>query len=480
MTLVELPNGVETSYTYDDGDRLTDIEHMLGLSTLAFVNYTLDNVGNRTQRIDGQGTHVYAYDDVYRLTSVTYPGPSTTSYVYDAFGNRTSMTVGANTTTYAYDDNDGITSVTPPSASPIAYTWDDNGNLEDRGSDEFIWDYEDRLVETTVNSVTTEFAYRGDGLRDSRTVGISTTTFTWDIAAGIPVVLDDGSRYIYGAHGLIAQVEGSDWYYFLSDGLGSTMAITDDVGTVVRDYTYDVYGEVTGGSGTVDSEFQFAGEQVDGSTGLQYLRNRYYDMESGTFISRDPMAAGPGWLEHSFSYATSNPTNLVDPLGLFGGPPGCDQFPLIRHLCKAPEVVGSGVETVLNLGSDGLESILNLIASLPVGAASDYLLDSLAFQIISGVFLVHRWAHTSLKSCVLAEYCRKAGDSLFDLNTILAADLGIYLRGLGHGLHGAVKAIGAFGTVGGFVWWAYARWADASESGRLRRAVGKLERLGTP
>lgn len=42
----------------------------------------------------------------------------------------------------------------------------------------------------------------------------------------------------------------------LSDGLGSTMAITDDLGTVVRDYQYDVFGEVTGGSGTVDSEFE--------------------------------------------------------------------------------------------------------------------------------------------------------------------------------------------------------------------------------
>ncbi len=34
MNLVELPNGVGTSYTYDDGDRLTDIEHMLGINAL--------------------------------------------------------------------------------------------------------------------------------------------------------------------------------------------------------------------------------------------------------------------------------------------------------------------------------------------------------------------------------------------------------------------------------------------------------------
>jgi RHS repeat-associated protein len=63
-------------------------------------------------------------------------------------------------------------------------------------------------------------------------------------------------------------------------------------------------------------EFQFAGEQVDGSTGLQYLRNRYYDMETGRFISRDPLSAMPGWVEHPYMYASANPVNLVDPLGL--------------------------------------------------------------------------------------------------------------------------------------------------------------------
>ncbi|MGE0598407.1 MAG: hypothetical protein AB7J35_01105 [Dehalococcoidia bacterium] len=160
----------------------------------------MDDVGNRTQRVDQQGTHTYAYDDLYRLTSVTYPGPSTTTYDFDAFGNRTEMDVSGDATTYAYDDADRITTVTPPSpASAISYTWDDNGNLTDRGSDSFDWDYEDRMVSATVNSVTTTFAYRGDGLRDSRTVGMATTTFTWDIAGGLPVVLDDGNQYVYGA-----------------------------------------------------------------------------------------------------------------------------------------------------------------------------------------------------------------------------------------------------------------------------------------
>lgn len=91
-----------------------------------------------------------------------------------------------------------------------------------------------------------------------------TTTFTWDIAAGgIPVVLDDGtSRYVYGPSGLIAQKTATDDLYYLADGLGSTMAITDDIGDMVRDYTYDVYGEVTGGSGATPNEFDFASQQT--------------------------------------------------------------------------------------------------------------------------------------------------------------------------------------------------------------------------
>lgn len=62
-------------------------------------------------------------------------------------------------TTYSYADADRPTSVTPPGASAISYTWDDNGNLTDRGSDEFAWDYEDRMTSAAVDSVTTTFAY---------------------------------------------------------------------------------------------------------------------------------------------------------------------------------------------------------------------------------------------------------------------------------------------------------------------------------
>jgi len=165
-------------------------------------------------------------------------------------------------------------------------------------------------------NTTTTFAYTGDGLRHSRTVGQDTTVLTWDIAAGLPVVLDDGdARYVYGAAGLISQVTVADTYYYLPDGLGSTMVTTDSAGNVANAYTYDVFGAPRSQSGAQANEFQFAGEQVDGSTGLQYLRARYYDFETGRFISREPLAASPGWGGNPFGYASANPVPLVDPTG---------------------------------------------------------------------------------------------------------------------------------------------------------------------
>jgi hypothetical protein len=59
---------------------------------------------------------------------------------------------------------------------------------------------------------------RGDGLRNSRTVGGGgTVTFTWDIASGLPVVLDDGNQYVYSA-GLVSMKQSGSWVGILLPG----------------------------------------------------------------------------------------------------------------------------------------------------------------------------------------------------------------------------------------------------------------------
>jgi hypothetical protein len=87
------------------------------------------------------------------------------------------------------------------------------------------------------------------------------------VALSIPQVLDDGDfRYVYGI-GRMAQVEPDETtHYFLPDGLGSTMALTDSAGAVENTYNYDVFGAVRSWTGSEANTYEFTGEQADSST----------------------------------------------------------------------------------------------------------------------------------------------------------------------------------------------------------------------
>jgi RHS repeat-associated protein len=101
------------------------------------------------------------------------------------------------------------------------------------------------------------------------------------------------------------------------------MALTDAAGDVDTTWDYDVFGAVRNLTGSQPNDFSFAGEQVDGSTGLQYLRARYYDPEVGRFLSLDPFSGSlifPS-TQHGYVYGSNSPVFLADPLGLEPG--GC-------------------------------------------------------------------------------------------------------------------------------------------------------------
>ena len=100
--------------------------------------------------------------------------------------------------------------------------------------------------------------------------------------------------------------------YSEHDQLGSTVLLTDSVGTVAATYAYGPFGQAVGHTDTADTSLRFAGQHQD-STGLYYLRNRYYDPATAQFLTADPLAALTG---QPYSYAGNNPLNGVDPLGL--------------------------------------------------------------------------------------------------------------------------------------------------------------------
>jgi RHS repeat-associated protein len=182
-----------------------------------------------------------------------------------------------------------------------------DGNQVSQGSDSFSWDHENRLTDATIDSTTWSHEYNGDGVRMSRSDGTTTVDYVWDVASKLPMLLQDGTNtYVYGL-GLVSTYDGSEMIYRLVDGLGSTVNLCNEDGDLVGSYYYDAYGNVRVQSGS-ETEFSFTGEQND-PNGLDFLRARYYDSETGRFLSGDPLGGGYG-------YAYGNPTNLVDPSGL--------------------------------------------------------------------------------------------------------------------------------------------------------------------
>jgi RHS repeat-associated protein len=152
-----------------------------------------------------------------------------------------------------------------------------------------------------------------------KTADAATSTYTWDMAEGLPLVLAEtiGANTAYwvtGLGGLPLEEIAADGtvYYYHSDKLGSTRALSKDDGVVVATYDYDAYGNLTSQTGFLQP-FQFAGQYSDAESGLQYLRARYYDPATEQFLTRDPLTPRT---QLPYVYAQDSPPNRVDPSGL--------------------------------------------------------------------------------------------------------------------------------------------------------------------
>jgi RHS repeat-associated protein len=139
----------------------------------------------------------------------------------------------------------------------------------------------------------------------------------------------------------LAESVGGATYDYEQDGLGSVTSLTNTSGTVAQSYTFDSFGDTTNSSGSIANPFRYTGRDFDSETGLYYYRARYYDPTDGRFVNEDPLRFAEG--ESFYLYVRGNPTNLVDPTGLFGTG---DIWRAMRHYCG-----GSGTPWTANFGS---------------------------------------------------------------------------------------------------------------------------------
>ena len=348
QTLIQFPNGVTSDFQYDVNGRLANLTHSTaGGMVLAGFGFTYNAVGNILSIAETAKVRQFSYDALQRVAAGgTVAVPET--YAYDAVGNRTTSFLSV---IHTHDAANRLLN-----DDAFSYSYDANGNLiskianSDSAVTTFIWNAQNQLVQIDFPDATqATYRYDGFGRRIEKNVNGAITRYVY---AGLHILLEyDGTNTLVArySHGdkidqpLSMERDGQRFFY-QTDHLGSIRKLTDTAGSVVNSYDYDSYGNIETTLQGVANPFTYNGRERDAESGLYYYRTRYYDAQTGRFISEDSIgfAGGDGNL---FRYVKGNPVNFIDPAGT-GEHPG-----VILDVVTAHDVPLHGLSDVLGLGT---------------------------------------------------------------------------------------------------------------------------------
>ncbi|MEI7253245.1 RHS repeat-associated core domain-containing protein, partial [Pectobacterium versatile] len=213
----------------------------------------------------------------------------------------------------------------------------------------FDWDVQDRLVRVSLpDGARWRYRYDAFGRRVSKVregqvtsaQAVARVAYRWDgdQLIGQQQYYADGSaarevQWVYepGSFRPLAQVEAqgdsTQLHYIVTDLTGTARELCSEEGEVrwrgeqglwgahreerrpipLRRYLGDAANE------EVYCELRYQGQLYDAETGLYYNRHRYYDADSGQYLSPDPIGLGGGIRPQGYVH---NPLEWVDPLGL--------------------------------------------------------------------------------------------------------------------------------------------------------------------
>ncbi len=352
-------DGWNKEYVYDACGRCVGLSVRQGEEEVYHVQYTLDRNGRRVSatEMDGDGDRncFWMYDELGRLVEErieTADGKEIRGWTgsYDMAGNLLEerwRTNGRNsvTRTCQVDDDDCLISsidVSTNGRSETHYEWNGNGELvkavttgNKSETREWSWNADGRLagvvIVTPSSRVEVTYEYDLEGILKSQHVrrreGVRDETehreFCFETVShgGMAMLLEmteecNGLRttwsFLHG-HELEGWVEDGQICHVWADGSHGIRGMRQDA--VITSFATDAWGveEVP------HDGFGYAGEWQDATTGLVYLRGRFYWPEIRRFISVDrhpaDMVNPQGW--HRYAYCLNDPVNNRDPLGEF-------------------------------------------------------------------------------------------------------------------------------------------------------------------
>nr|WP_320050522.1 RHS repeat-associated core domain-containing protein [uncultured Desulfuromonas sp.] len=326
LTQISYPNGVTTTYSYNNADWLTNLTASGASGTLLSREYDFDAVGNITGALGSKGITSYTYDPTDQLTVADHPSATALSdelYSYDAVGNRLSSTdisglisynannelIGHTTVQYQYDANGNTTEKT---ANGQTTTYDYNSrnrlsrvHLPDGRLVSYRYDPFGRRISKTVAGVTTCYTYSDEGLAAEYD-----GNGTWQKSYGWKPDSLWGTDPVY-------QRTATGLYYYHNDHLGTPQRLSDESGDIAWSAGYTAFGNATVDPilSSIDNNLRFPGQYFDQETGLHYNYQRFYDPGTGRYTQVDPIGFLSGNANH-YRYVGNIPVNWIDPEGL--------------------------------------------------------------------------------------------------------------------------------------------------------------------
>src|SRR5205823_2999359 len=244
-----------TTFDYEELDRRKLARYGVnGTATESQTSYDYD-AGNRLRTITDSvaGTTTLEPDGLDRLHVVTTPQGKIT-YGYDAAGRRRSIGGSFGRTAIpqpfgpaTYDDANRLTTL-----GSTALSYDSDGNLISDGTTTNTWDARGQLAGVSGPSGAVQFRYDAFGRRVAKTAAGTTTSYLYDGDNPVQEIVGGIVRANIlagpGTDDYLARIDGTGTRTYLTDALGSTIALGDPSGTLAAQYTYDPFGatSVTG------------------------------------------------------------------------------------------------------------------------------------------------------------------------------------------------------------------------------------------
>jgi len=245
---------------------------------------TYDPALNQLVQVDS--THGNAKDSAVFALGDRITSWKGATYAYDSDGNRDEKTVGSTHTNYTWSAGGELLSVSNGTTT-ATYDYDALGQLVRRKTNGavdryFLWDNGQLLAELDSSAATkiNEFAYQP------------------------------------GVDKPLARITGGSTQFFQMDARGNVTGLTSGA-SIIQSVRFGPWGDIEQqvGDSLADTRLGWKGLLWEGGpSSLYYVRSRWFDTGTRSFISEDPLALGGA--RNTYSYADNDPINGVDATGL--------------------------------------------------------------------------------------------------------------------------------------------------------------------